>query len=153
VGRRRPIALKGTNDEEYRFAGRWARVVVQSALRGSWEVVNNQDTDKLRSARPHPGCTRIYTQNGMVWIYRSNFTLLGRGQVALSTLPLLIYLNILMFPVSLLMRLHDTCFICLSSNSALVVLYRAVKVLNRTVVTDPQTCAHVLQHSDIVTNH
>ena len=75
MGRRRPIALKGTNDEEYKFAGRWARVVVQSALRGSWEVVNNQDTDKLRSARPHPGCTRIYTQNGMVWIYRSNFTL------------------------------------------------------------------------------
>ena len=53
----------------------------------------------------------------------------------------------------LLMRLHDTCFICLSSNSALVVLHRAVKVLNRTVVTDPQTCAHVLQHRDIVTNH
>jgi hypothetical protein len=125
---------------------------VQSALRGSWEVVNNQDTDKLRSAR-HPGCTRIYTQNGMVWIYRSNFTLLGRGQVALSKLPLLVYLDILMFPVSILMRLHDTCFICLSSNSALVVLHRAVKVLNRTVVTDPQTCAHVLQHRDIVTNH
>jgi len=144
VGRRRPIALKGTNDEEYKFAGRWARVVVQSALRGSWEVVNNQDTDKLRSARPHPGCLDLQKQL---------HTLLGRGQVALSTLPLLIYLNILMFPVSLLMRLHDTCFICLSSNSALVVLYRAVKVLNRTVVTDPQTCAHVLQHSDIVTNH
>jgi len=52
VGRGRPIALEGTNDEEYKFARRWARVVVQSALRGSWEVVNNQDTDRPRSARP-----------------------------------------------------------------------------------------------------
>lgn len=52
MGRGRPIALEGTNDEEYKFARRWARVVVQSALRGSWEVVNNQDTDRPRSARP-----------------------------------------------------------------------------------------------------
>ena len=42
MGGERPIALEGTNDEEYKFAGRWARAVVQSALRGSWEVVNNQ---------------------------------------------------------------------------------------------------------------
>lgn len=127
---------------------------MQSALRGSWEVVNNQDTDKPRSARPIPAA--LGSTPKMAWSGSTEATSYSprpRASGALSTLPLLVYLDILMFPVSLLMRLHDACFICLSSNSALVVFHCAVKVLNRTVVTDPQTCAYVLQHRDIVTNH
>lgn len=44
-------------------------------------------------------------------------------------------------------------FVGLCCDPALVVLDRTVEMLNRAIVADPQACAYVLQHSDVVTDH
>lgn len=48
---------------------------------------------------------------------------------------------------------NNTRIARLSRNSLLIILHRAIKMLDSTIIAHPQARAHVLQHGHIVADH